>query len=141
MDYRSFGNKYIVRLDKGDEILKSLGDLATKEDIKLGRVSGIGAVNRATIGLFETATKEYHSKELIGDMEIVNLAGNISQMDGEVYLHLHIALGDREFNLYGGHLNSATISVTGEIVVDVIDGSVDRKLDEEIGLNLLKFDK
>ncbi|HLS52530.1 MAG TPA: PPC domain-containing DNA-binding protein [Tissierellaceae bacterium] len=139
MEYKRFQDKYLVRLERGEEIVESIEKLAKKENIRLGKVSGIGAVNKATIGLFKADTKEYKSTELTGDMEIVNLTGNISEMDGEVYLHLHIALGDDKYNLYGGHLNSATISVTGELIIDVMEGQVDREYNEEIGLNLLKF--
>ncbi len=124
----------------GEEIVESIKKLCEKEDIKLGTISGIGATNRAVIGLFETNTKEYHSKELTGDMEITSLVGNISQMNGEVYLHIHINLANEENKVFGGHLTSAIISATGgEIVIDVIEGVVDRKFDEEVGLNLFKF--
>lgn len=139
MKHRKFGDKYVVRLEKGEEIVESLTRFCKENDIKLGRVTAIGAANKVTIGLFNTETKEYHSTDLTGDMEITNLAGNISRMDGEVYLHLHITVCDEENNAYGGHLNSAVISATCEMIIDVIDGNVDRKLDEEIGLNLFKF--
>lgn len=140
MEYRRFGDKYVVRLNRGEEILESLKKLCKDENIKLGRVTGIGATNKATVGIFNTETKEYRSRELTGDMEIANLSGNISQMDGEVYLHLHITLTDEENKAYGGHLNSAVISATCEIIIDVIAGTVDRKFDEDSGLNLIKFD-
>ncbi len=140
MEYRRFGDKYVVRLNKGEEILESLKKLCKDENIKLGRVTGIGATNKATVGLFNVETKEYHSTELTGDMEITNISGNISQMNGEVYLHLHITVCDEENRAFGGHLNSAVISATCEIIIDVIDGTVDRKFDEESGLNLIKFD-
>ncbi|NMR96542.1 DNA-binding protein, partial [Vibrio parahaemolyticus] len=61
MDYRAFGNKFIVRLNKGEEIVQKIKDLVEKENIKLGSIIGIGAVDIATIGLFDTNTKEYHS--------------------------------------------------------------------------------
>ncbi|MBC8589001.1 PPC domain-containing DNA-binding protein [Paratissierella segnis] len=139
MDYRKFGNKYVVRLEKGEEIVSSLKELSRKEKISLGRISGIGAVGEVEIGYFETKIKEYHSKVLKGDMEILNLNGNISEMNNEVYLHLHITIADDNLNAVGGHLNSAIISATGEIVIDVIEGKVDRELDEDIGLNLILF--
>lgn len=139
MEFKKFDSKYVIRLEKGEEIVESIKKLCEKEDIKLGTISGIGAINRAVIGLFETNTKEYHSKELTGDMEITSLVGNISQMDGEVYLHIHINLANEENKVFGGHLTSAIISATGEIVIDVIEGVVDRKFDEEVGLNLFKF--
>lgn len=139
MEFKRFGQKYIVRLDKGEEIVESLKTLCENEEIKLGTISGLGATNEVVIGLFETKTKEYHSKKLSGDMEITSLVGNISQKDGEVYLHIHINVGDGENNVFGGHLTSAVISATGEIVIDVIEGIVDREFSEEIGLNLFKF--
>ena len=85
--------------------------------------------------------KEYYSKEFEGDMEIINLSGNISEMNGEVYIHLHIALGDDSLRVIGGHLNYAYISATGEIIIDLIEGRVDRKYSDEIGINLLDLNK
>ncbi len=139
MEFKRFGHKYVVRLEKGEEVVESIKTLCQEEGIKLGIISGIGAANKAVIGLFETSTKEYHSKELTGDMEITSLVGNISQMGGEVYLHIHINLADEKNNVFGGHLTSAVISATGEIFIDVVEGAVDRQFSEEIGLNLFKF--
>lgn len=139
MEYRKFGSKYVIRLDKGEEVLESLKKICQENKIRLGTVSGIGAVNQVKIGLFETDTKEYHSVELNKDMEITCLTGNISEMNGEVYLHLHVTLSDHTHNAFGGHLNLAVISATGEIIVDAIEGNVDREFSQEIGLNLIKF--
>jgi len=60
-------------------------------------------------------------------------------MNGEPYIHLHIALANSEHNVKAGHLNMAVISATGEIIIEAIDGYVDREFDDDIGLNLLKF--
>ena len=69
MEYKRFHNKYVVRLNSGEDILQSIKELAKKEGIRLGNVSGIGAVNKAEVGLFELAKKEYHSTELTGDCD------------------------------------------------------------------------
>ena len=89
--------------------------------------------------MFETKTKQYHSKEFTGDFEITSLVGNISTMNQEIYLHLHVNLCDKDYNCYGGHLNSALISGTFEGVVEMIDGKIDRKFDQNVGLNLYKM--
>lgn len=141
MEYKRFGNKYVVRLERGEEIVESIKSLAAKEEIHLGSVSGIGAVSKAKIGLFKIGEKEYFSKEFEGDMEVISLVGNISEMDGEVYIHLHIGLCDDSYNMFGGHLNHAYISATGEIIIDVIEGGVDREFSHEIGINLLDLSK
>lgn len=140
MDYKKFDNKYIMRMDKGEEIVQTLKKFCEDKNITLGYIKGIGAVNRATIGLFKIDTKKYVSTELKGDYEITSLLGNISTMNGEVYLHLHINLADEEHKTYGGHLNSAVISATGELMIETIEGTVDREFSENVGLNLYKFD-
>lgn len=139
MKFERFGSKYVLRLDKGEEIVEVLKQFCIDNGITLGSVSGIGAVNRAKIGLFETQTKEYKSTVLEGAYEITGLTGNISTMNGEVYLHFHINLSDANFNTFGGHLNFAYISATCEIIVDTIDGNVDRRFDEDIGLNIFNI--
>ena len=137
MKSKKFGNKWVVRIDKGEEIVQTLKKFCQENKIKLGIINGIGAVNKITIGLFETKTKEYHTKELVGDYEFTSLMGNISTMNGEVYLHLHINLADSNHNTFGGHLNSAIVSATGEITIEEIEGEIERKFNEEVGLNLL----
>ncbi len=139
MEAKASGNHWIVRIDKGEEIVATLEQFCRQKGIRLGTVSGIGATDHATIGLFRTRTKEYVRKEVTGDHEITSLTGNISRMEGEVYLHLHISLSDANYHTFGGHLNSAVVSATCEIVVRALDGEVDREFSEEIGLNLYRF--
>ena len=137
MKFKKFRNKWIVRIDKGEEVIQTIKKVCEDNKIKLGSLSGIGATGRVTVGLFNTKNKQYQSQELIGDYEITNLSGNISTMNGEIYLHLHIGLSDSKYNAYGGHLTSAVISGTGEIIIEEIDGEIERGFNEEVGLNLL----
>ena len=58
MEYKRFGDTYLVRLEKGEEILTSLTRLAEKEDIHLASVSGLGAINSFTAGGFFFEEKE-----------------------------------------------------------------------------------
>lgn len=139
MEYRRFKDKYLVRLQKGEELIESILKLAREENISLGRVSGLAAVDKVEISLYAADTKEYLIKELTGDMEIVSLEGNIAEKDGEAYLHLHGSVAHEENRVYGGHMHYARVSVTAELIVDVIDGNVDRQFDEETGANLWKF--
>ena len=139
MDYRKFGNTYVVRIDKDEEILEQIKTLALKEHITLAQVSALGAVKDFTIGIFKTDTKQYVANNFSGCYEIVSLTGTINTMNGEFYTHLHMCVGDEKGNAFGGHLNSATVSATCEMIITVINGTVDRYFDEEIGLNLFKF--
>lgn len=140
MDYRKFGNTYIVRLDKGEEILEQVKALALQEGIRLASVQALGAVNDFTVGVFNTTEKKYYANSFQGSYEIVSLTGTIDTMNGDFYCHLHMSAGDGQGRVVGGHLNRAVISATCEMVVTEIPGTVDRAFSEEIGLNLLKFE-
>jgi len=139
MKYQRFHDKVIIRIDKGEEIVSTLKHLCTQLDMKLGSIIGIGATNDATIGLMNTTTRTYKSTRFTDDYEISSLVGNITTMDGEVYLHLHVTICDQELNTYGGHLSSAVVSATFEGIITLIKGQVDRTKDPSVGLNLLNL--
>ena len=139
MDYRRFGKTIIARIDKGEEILTQLKNIALKEEIKLASVRALGATDDFTVGVFKVDEKKYYANHFTGDFEIVSLTGTISTMNGEYYAHLHMSAGDEQGRVFGGHLNEAIISATCEMVIEVIDGQVDRVRDENVGLTLFHF--
>ena len=139
MEYKQMRNHYVMRVDPGEEILEKIGILCKKENIRVGSAVGLGASNRAVVGLFDTVNKVYKKKELTGPMEITSLVGNISTKDGETYLHFHVNLCDEEMRIQGGHMNACYVSATAEITVTKSEGTVERSMDEEIGLNLYRF--
>lgn len=141
MEYRKFDSTIIARIDKGEEILEKVKEIALKENIKLATISALGAVNDFTIGVFKTDEKKYYSNSFQGYFEITSLTGTINTMNGEFYTHIHMSAGNEKGEVFGGHLNRAVVSATCEMVITIIDGSVDRYFDEEIGLNLFKFNE
>lgn len=142
MEYKKIDNDhYVVRVVKGEEILEQLTLLCEKENIQAGEITGIGASNKVEIGLFNTVTKEYKTTVKEGMFEITSLVGNISRKDRTVYLHCHINFSDESLNVLGGHLVKCYISATGEIIVTVLYGTVERRFDSEIGLNLFNLEK
>lgn len=139
MEYKRFGNTIVARIDKGEEILDSIKTIALKENIKLANINALGAVSEFTVGVFKTDEKKYYSNNFKGYYEIVSLTGTINTMNNEYYSHLHMSAGDETGKVFGGHLNEAIVSATCEMVINIIDGRVDRYFAEEIGLNLFKF--
>ena len=139
MEYKKFDNKYIVRIDKNEEVIEKLTELCEKENIKLWNINWIWATNYVQIGLFDTEKKAYNSTILEWPMEITSLMWNISAMNNEVYLHLHINISNKNMEVFWGHLNQCKVSATCEIIIDKIDGEIQREFNEEIWLNLYKF--
>ena len=139
MEYRKFGDTYVVRIDRGEEIIASLTELCRKEDIRLAQVDALGAIDHAIVSVYDVPTKTFFRKEFNEAMEISNLCGTVSRKDGEVYIHLHATLCDTALVAHGGHANELRVSATCEMVVREIPGEVGRRMDENIGLNLFKF--
>ena len=139
MEYKRFNSTIVARIDKGEEILEKIKEIALKENIELASVRALGATNDFTVGVFKVDEKKYYANEFKGSFEIVSLTGTINTMNGEFYTHIHMSAGNDKGQVFGGHLNRAIVSATCEMVINIIDGKVDRYFDEEIGLNLLKF--
>ena len=139
MEYRRFGNTIVARIDRGEEILAAVREIAGAEHIQLASVSALGATNDFTVGVYSVDEKQYRANDFKGNFEIVSLTGTINTMDGEFYTHLHMSAGDEKGQVFGGHLNRAVVSAVCEMVITVIDGVVDRRFSEEIGLNLFRF--
>lgn len=139
MEYRRFSNKIVARIDKGEEILEKIKEIALKENIKLANINALGATSEFTVGVYKVDEKKYYANEFKGNYEMVSLTGTINTMKGEFYTHIHMSAGNDKGEVFGGHLNRAIVSATCEMVIDVIDGTVDRIYDEETGLNVFNF--
>ena len=139
MEYKRFGNKIIVRIDKDEEILEQVKELALKENIRLAAVQALGATNSFTVGVYNVAEKKYYANTFSGSFEIVSLTGTINTMNGAFYTHLHMSAGNDKGEVFGGHLNRAVVSATCELFVRKVEGHVGRRLDPETGLNIFDF--
>ena len=139
MDYRRFNDTIVLRVDRGEEIIEKVREVAEREQIRLAQVSALGATDDFTVGVYDVDAKRYDSKTFTGPHEIVSLTGTITEKDGAFYQHLHMSAGNKTCAVVGGHLNRAVVSVTCEMVIRILSGAVDRRPDPETGINLLRF--
>ncbi len=137
MQFTQIDDTYIVRLERGEEIHTSLRAFCQQQGITAGWINGIGAVMQAELGYFHRDRKEYSWRQITTDQELTSLMGNISLKEGEIWLHLHATLSDENFHVTAGHLKSGVISVTGEIILHPLPGTVNRQLDPAFNSFLL----
>ena len=138
--YRKFDDKYVLSIDNHQHLAAAIAAFCKEKGILAGAVYGIGAVNEATLRFLDPATKKYVDKTFAEQMEICNLTGNISEKDGQVYLHLHVVLGRRDYTCVGGHLLEAKLNGACELVIETLNGpKLPRYADAETGLNLYDF--
>ena len=129
---------FIIRLDKGEEVLESITQIIDKHKIKNDIVvSGIINLSDERINMVTTTT--YPAIETFPEwenvpMELCSVSGIIA--DGEP--HLHIVFSDLK-NTYSGHmeLGCKTLYLC-ELVLEEIPISLVRKKDKN-GTNILQM--
>ena len=131
---------YLVSLDNRTDIVPALTDFIQQENIRAGEVTGIGAVSEATLRFFNPSTKKYVDKTFTEQMEITNISGNISEVEGKTMLHLHITLGREDYTALAGHLSDAKIQGAAEFIIYPLNTRVVKVKDADLGINLYHFE-
>ncbi|NHK31488.1 MAG: DUF296 domain-containing protein [Asgard group archaeon] len=129
---------HLIRLDKGEELLKSVLFYIKKNNILAGFLTGIGALEKGIIGYFDVEKKEYLHLPF-KKVELLACSGNIAKNKdtNEPVAHIHILIGERDGKSYGGHLVEGIVSVTAEIYLVETRPIVYRTKDDATGLYLL----
>jgi predicted DNA-binding protein with PD1-like motif len=130
----------IGKLSHGGDLLEEITDICRKENIQLGRLEALGAVQRARLGFYNQQTHEYQFHVVDQPLEITKLVGNVSLKDGNPFVHAHITLADKTGNAYGGHLAPGTLIFACEFILEAFDGPIlERGFDEVTGLFLWRM--
>jgi uncharacterized protein len=129
--------RYVLRFDKGEEVIAGLLAFAGENSITAASFQGIGACSEVELGYYYTESKSYGKKHVAEDLEIVSLAGNIGVLAGQPILHAHGSFGRQDFTMLGGHVFKVTASATCEIFIIKLQGELVRERNERLNLNLL----
>ncbi|WP_458401324.1 PPC domain-containing DNA-binding protein [Candidatus Avelusimicrobium sp.] len=116
------GRTYIFRLPKGKDLLESLAGFCHDNQVKCGIVNVIGAVENATISIFDQDKKKYDKKVIAEPLEVVSLMGNISIQDNRPCVHAHVMLANQEGQVFGGHLLPGTKIFIAEAYIQELVG-------------------
>lgn len=136
MEYLHDGDRYLLKLQRGDFVMSSLLEFFRQEKIDTGFIRAIGALKNVELGYFDFASKTYLRDEFPEAYELLSFQGNISLVEGTPFCHAHVLLGDRAFHTIGGHLFEAEVAVTFEALIEESSGLIMRKFDPETGLKL-----
>jgi len=139
MQYTHIGQRYLLRLEKGEETVETLTRFCISKNINGGFVTAIGAFDQLVAGYFDIHSKQYIKKEFSGGYEVAPLTGNISLRDGQVFLHLHVNFAGEDLVARAGHLFIGRVNPTLEVWIDALAYTVRRNYDPETGLYLLSL--
>jgi predicted DNA-binding protein with PD1-like motif len=133
---RSHEDKHFLVLKKGEELMASLTRFLQEKNITAGSITGLGAVEKVDLAYYDLPTQTYQRKVFPDIYELVSATGNAAMFDGKHFPHVHVAISDREYRTYGGHLFAATVAATVELSILQMPLAVGRAHDEETGLKL-----
>lgn len=133
----SIGPAHILKPDFGSDLLKELQQFVLAKNINLAWLSGVGAVSKAVIRYYDQTKQEWLDLVLDERLEVAGMWGNVSLLNGEPIVHVHIVLSDGTGRCYGGHLADGTIVFNLEIMMTTLSGpAVVRKMDAQTGLTI-----
>jgi hypothetical protein len=99
----------------------------------------IGAVKSAKMAFYGQEDYTYHEFSVDEPSEILNCTGNVSELEGETFVHAHITLGLKDGTTKGGHLVEGTKIFACELFAIPHDGEqLKRTFDNVTGLKLWK---
>lgn len=140
MNFQKVNDGYVVVLSHGEEIISSLSQFCAEQAIVSGKIQAIGAVDSVELGFYDLPAKEYQWNKFEQGMEIVSLLGNIALVEEKPFIHGHIVVSDSQFQCFGGHLKEGIVGATCEVHITQFDASIERVMNNEIGLKLLRCD-
>lgn len=129
----------IVRVLKGtygvrplDEVMDTLRSLRDDLAINSGFMTGIGAVDCATLGHYDVDEQSYSEEMFTVQFEVTSYTSNI----GPDKIHAHIELGRDSFDTFGGHCSEAQAFETFEIDISIGETALNHEIDEQTGLDV-----
>jgi hypothetical protein len=128
---------YAVIFGTGDEVFSGLTQFAEENHIVAARITGIGAVQNATLGWLDPQSKTYRDISIDHQSEVLSLLGDIAMYQGKPAVHAHMVVGFSDGTVHGGHLLQAHVWPTLEVIVTAYPRPLDKKFDPEKGIAVI----
>lgn len=130
---------FVLKLERGEELVATLTDFCARRGIGGAIFSGIGAVEKVKIGYYDLPKRAYFFRDEPEVFEVASMQGNVALVDGKPLIHAHAILSrcDETCECIGAHIREAYVAVTLEVFLTPLSVPLSRKFDEDIGLKLL----
>jgi predicted DNA-binding protein with PD1-like motif len=129
--------QYAVIFGEGDEVISGLTDFAEKYQVKSAHFKAIGGWQKATLGWFSREKKMYKKIPVYSQVEVASMIGDIAIYKGKPIVHTHAVIGLPDGATKAGHVLSAEVWPTLEVMVTVEPNAMERHLDPKTGITLI----
>src|SRR5258705_638205 len=129
--------QYAVIFNTGDEAFSGLLEFAEKYHVTSAHFTAMGSVDGATWGWFDPKRKMYKKIPITGQHEVIGMSGDIALYQGKPVVHTHMLVGGPDGTQRGGHVLSANVSPTLEVMVTVDPVPMQKRFDPDTDLTLI----
>jgi predicted DNA-binding protein with PD1-like motif len=130
--------QYAVIFYQGDEAFSGLLEFAQKYHVTSAHFTAIGAVSGATLAWFDPQRKMYKKIPIVGQHEVIGMSGDIALYQGKPVVHTHMVVGNPDGTTQGGHVLSADVSPTLEVMLTVDPVTMQKHFDPATDLTLIE---
>jgi uncharacterized protein len=128
---------FLARLPMNHDLLEAITQAFRERSVRKAAFNAIGALSHCTIAYYDHIARQYRSHTFDGLTEIVSCMGNVSEKDGDIFVHAHIILAGEDFGCVGGHLAAGSSIFAAELYGMPVSGVVPvRAYDDPTGLAL-----
>ncbi|HEX6266025.1 MAG TPA: PPC domain-containing DNA-binding protein [Burkholderiales bacterium] len=131
---------FALIFDIGEDPMAGLARFAEEHNLTASGFTAIGAFSEASLGYFDWEKKDYERIPVEEQTEVLALVGDIAvqESDRKKKVHAHVVLGRRDGSTCGGHLLSAKVRPTLEVILTESPGHLRRVHDPRSGLALIR---
>lgn len=139
---------WVAILDQGEEAFSALSDWAVRQQVSAAQVTAVGAFERAVVGWFDRAAKDYRRIIVAQQCEVLSLIGDIALGEsrdgsgpGQPQPHVHVVLGLHDGTTRGGHLLEGRVWPTLEVIIREAPAELPKTYRPDVSLALIDLDR
>ena len=130
---------FILVFEHGDELASGLLGFAEEQMLSAASFTAVGALSSVRLAWFSWETKKYEpSVTLDEQVELLSLIGDVALNGNKPVVHAHVVVGKKDGTAHGGHLLEAHIRPTCEVVLTESPVHLQKEIDPESGLALIR---
>lgn len=135
--HQSENSPFILSLKEGENLFQSIIHYTYSINLKSAIFTGIGALSNITMGFYHRDTQQHTKRLFQGTYEIASLTGNVALADEGLFVHIHAAIGDANFQIFGGHLINAEAGASTEIAIIPLNYTIKRKKHPDLDIKVI----
>jgi predicted DNA-binding protein with PD1-like motif len=132
---------YVVVCDPGDDAVAALEQFARAERLEASQITAVGGFERATVGWFDRAAKQYRHIPVDEQCEVLSLIGDVAEGPDGPSVHVHVVLGLSDGTTRGGHLLEGRVFPTLEVIIREAPAELRKVMNPDIGIALIDLDR